>query len=60
MLNPKKRFVWYLDYKKYIIFIEDLNERDRIRFEKDNLYKLYKSGFLKIDENEQINTDEIY
>ena len=48
MLNPKKRFVWYLDYKKYIIFIEDLNERDRIRVEKDNLYKLYKSGFLKI------------
>ena len=46
--NPYKNVIWTVDLTKNIIFIKELDSRAEKRIEKDNLYKLYLAGFVKI------------
>jgi hypothetical protein len=50
LLNGYKKLTWSVNLKTNNIFMEDTREKDKIKKEKDNLYKLYKAGVLKIDE----------
>lgn len=50
LLNGYKKLTWSVNLKTNNIFMEDTRERDKIKKEKENLYKLYKAGVLKIDE----------
>ena len=46
--NNYKKLSWSVDLKKNYIFIEDIKKKKESKMEKDNLYKLYQNGFIKI------------
>ena len=46
--NPYKKISWCVDLSKNYIFMEDIKKKKEEKIEKDNLYKLYQEGFVKI------------
>lgn len=50
-LSTYKRF-FHIRKDRYIFFAKDKTVKEQIAQEKDNLYKLYKQGLLKLVENE--------
>jgi hypothetical protein len=46
--NPKNDITWSVNLTKNIIFMKDINaQRDKM-IEKNNLYRLYEAGYIKI------------
>ena len=59
LLNPFKKITWSVNLKKNNIFMEDLRKIQKEKQEKDNLYKLYNAGMLRIkDEDEDENESD--
>ena len=50
LLNRNKKITWSVNLKTNNIFMEDVREMEKIKKEKENLYKLYKAGMLQIIE----------
>jgi hypothetical protein len=46
--NPYKKFTWCVDLTKNYIFMEDIKTKKEEKTEMENLYKLYKEGFVKL------------
>ena len=53
LLNPYKKLTWSVDLRKNNIFMEDLRLKQKEKAEKDNLYKLYKAGMLRIKDDDE-------
>jgi hypothetical protein len=51
LLNNYKKITWSVNLKTNNIFMEDIKEIEKIKQEKENLYKLYKAGMLQVIEN---------
>ena len=52
--NPFNNFTWSVTLSKNSIFMRDINQDRHKMIEKNNLYKLYLAGFVKIlDEPQQ-------
>ena len=55
LLNGYKKLTWSVNLRKNNIFMEDVRDKEKIKKEKENLYKLYKADMLTIKENEESN-----
>ena len=53
LLNPYKKISWSVNLKTNNIFMEDIRQKQKEKAEKDNLYKLYKAGMLRMKEEEE-------
>lgn len=53
LLNPYKKLTWSVNLKTNNIFMEDLRKVQKEKAEKDNLYKLYNAGMLRIKEDNE-------
>lgn len=53
LLNPYKKLTWSVNLKTNNIFMEDLRQKQKEKAEKDNLYKLYTAGMLRMKENDE-------
>ena len=52
--NIVKKMNWSVNLKKNYIYIEDIKQKNKEKLEKENLYKLYKAGMVKVlDEPEE-------
>ena len=51
LLNSYKKLSWSVNLKTNNIFMEDIREKEKIKKEKEDLYKLYKQGVLQIKED---------
>ena len=58
LLNGYKKVTWSVNLKKNNIFMEDLRVRQKIKKEKDNLYKLYQAGLLRVKEDGNSSGEE--
>ncbi len=57
-LNGYKKLTWSVNLRKNNIFMEDLRVKQKIKKEKDNLYKLYEAGLLKIKNNNDTSSGD--
>ena len=46
--NIVKKMNWSVNLTKNYIYIEDIKKKNKEKLEKDNLYKLYKAGMVKV------------
>tara|TARA_Y100000022_G_scaffold164988_1_gene149131 strand:+ start:144 stop:539 length:396 start_codon:yes stop_codon:yes gene_type:complete len=46
--NVYNKFTWSVNLERNIIFMRDKNDSSRKMIEKNNLYKLYQAGLVKI------------
>jgi hypothetical protein len=46
--NPFNNISWSVKLNKNIVFMRDIGEQRREMIEKNNLYRLYEKGFIKI------------
>ena len=53
LLNGYKKLTWSVNLKTNNIFMEDLIEKEKVKKEKENLYKLYKAGMIQIVESNE-------
>jgi hypothetical protein len=53
LLNSYKKITWSVNLKTNNIFMEDVREIEKIKKEKENLYKLYKAGMLQVIETNE-------
>lgn len=52
--NIVKKMNWSVNLSKNYIYMEDIKKKNKEKLEKDNLYKLYKVGLVKVlDEPEE-------
>lgn len=58
LLNGYKKLTWSVNLRTNNIFMEDLRVKDKIKKEKDNLYKLYEAGLLKVKNEDTSSGDE--
>ena len=58
LLNGYKKLTWSVNLRKNNIFMEDLRVKEKIKKEKDNLYKLYEAGLLKVKKNDEFSSGE--
>ena len=58
LLNGYKKVTWSVNLKKNNIFMEDLRVRQKVKKEKDNLYKLYQAGLLRVKGDDNSSGDE--
>ena len=58
LLNGYKKITWSVNLKKNNIFMEDLRVKQKIKKEKDNLYRLYKAGLLRVKEDGNSSGEE--
>ena len=57
-LNGYKKLTWSVNLRTNNIFMEDLRVKQKIKKEKDNLYKLYEAGLLKVKNDDTSSGDE--
>ena len=57
-LNGYKKLTWSVNLRTNNIFMEDLRVKQKIKKEKDNLYKLYEAGLLKVKNDDTSSEDE--
>ena len=53
LLNGYKKLTWSVNLKTNNIFMEDLIEKEKVKQEKENLYKLYKAGMIQVIESNE-------
>lgn len=58
LLNGYKKVTWSVNLRKNNIFMEDLRVKQKIKKEKDNLYKLYQAGLLRVKDGGNSSGDE--
>ena len=58
LLNGYKKVTWSVNLRTNNIFMEDLRVKQKIKKEKDNLYKLYQAGLLKVKDDGNSSGDE--
>ena len=62
--NIRRNFSWSVNLHKNHIYMDDIKERNKENIEKQNLYKLYKNGLVKIldkpeDEDEEDDNEVV-
>lgn len=58
LLNGYKKLTWSVNLRNNNIFMEDLRVKEKVKKEKDNLYKLYEAGLLKVKKNDYSSEGE--
>ena len=53
LLNTKIKKSWSVDLSKNHIFVENQEEKKKVKMMKDKLYKLYQEGMLKVEDNQE-------
>ena len=53
-----KKYIHYMSPSKLTIFICDMKEKQKMKTQKRNLYKLYKANLLKVVEEDNIVIDD--
>lgn len=48
LLNGYKKITWSVNLRSNTIFMEDIKAKNKIKEEKENLYKLYKADMLHV------------
>ena len=57
-LNGYKKLTWSVNLRTNNIFMEDLRVKEKVKKEKDNLYKLYEAGLIKVKKQDDVSSDE--
>jgi hypothetical protein len=58
LLNGYKKVTWSVNLRTNNIFMEDLRVRQKVKKEKDNLYRLFQAGLLRVKDNDNSSGDE--
>ena len=48
LLNGYKKLTWSVNLRTNTIFMEDIRKKEKIKQEKENLYKLFKADMLQV------------